>query len=97
MWTSNGNSDHVYVDENFEAAYEHAPRNLRSDLRALWDYLHAGPSAAHVALIVGALVYFISPIDAVPDLLPVVGYSDDLVVLAGAVAALGTALQRFRK
>ena len=36
----------------------------------------------------GALGYFISPIDAIPDLTPVVGYSDDLGVLVAAVAAV---------
>ena len=39
------------------------------------------------ATIIGALIYFISPVDAIPDVLPFVGYSDDLVVLA---AAMGT-------
>ncbi len=29
--------------------------------------------------------YFISPIDAVPDITPVLGYSDDLGVLVSAV------------
>lgn len=38
------------------------------------------------ATIYGALGYFISPIDAIPDLVPVVGYSDDLGVLALTVA-----------
>jgi uncharacterized membrane protein YkvA (DUF1232 family) len=37
--------------------------------------------------IYGALGYFISPIDAIPDLTPVVGYSDDLGVLVLAIAA----------
>jgi uncharacterized membrane protein YkvA (DUF1232 family) len=31
--------------------------------------------------IFGALGYFISPIDVIPDLTPIVGYSDDLGVL----------------
>ncbi len=35
------------------------------------------------AVIIGALVYFISPADAVPDFLPG-GYVDDLAVLGGA-------------
>lgn len=35
--------------------------------------------------IIGALGYFILPFDAIPDILPVVGYSDDLTVLAGAL------------
>ncbi len=36
-------------------------------------------------VIYGALTYFISPIDAVPDITPVLGYSDDLGVLVSAV------------
>ena len=42
------------------------------------------------ATIVTALGYFISPIDAVPDLVPVVGYADDLGVLVAAVATVAT-------
>ncbi|MBE7682235.1 YkvA family protein [Paenibacillus sp. P13VS] len=39
------------------------------------------------AVITGALTYFISPVDAIPDVVPVVGFTDDLGAL---VAALGT-------
>lgn len=38
--------------------------------------------------IFAALGYFISPIDAIPDIVPVVGYSDDLGVLVAAAAAI---------
>ena len=34
------------------------------------------------ALVVGALGYFICPIDAIPDVIPVVGYADDVAVMA---------------
>jgi uncharacterized membrane protein YkvA (DUF1232 family) len=40
------------------------------------------------AVIYSALGYFISPIDAIPDLTPVVGYADDLGVLAAAVTSV---------
>lgn len=33
-------------------------------------------------LIVGALLYFISPIDAIPDMLTPFGFSDDIAVIA---------------
>lgn len=36
-------------------------------------------------VIYGALAYFISPIDIIPDLLPGVGYTDDLTVLLAAI------------
>lgn len=38
--------------------------------------------------IYGALGYFISPIDAIPDITPVVGYADDLGVLVLAVTVV---------
>ncbi len=39
------------------------------------------------SVVYGALGYLILPLDAIPDAIPVVGYSDDLGVL---VAAVGT-------
>jgi len=38
--------------------------------------------------IYGALGYFIVPTDAIPDITPLVGYSDDLGVLVAAVATV---------
>jgi uncharacterized membrane protein YkvA (DUF1232 family) len=40
--------------------------------------------------IYGALAYFISPIDALPDLTPVLGYTDDLGILAAALVTVAT-------
>ena len=40
------------------------------------------------ATIYAALGYFICPIDAIPDLTPLVGYADDLGVLAAAIATV---------
>ncbi|HYC05185.1 MAG TPA: YkvA family protein [Azospirillaceae bacterium] len=37
------------------------------------------------AVLLGALAYFIMPFDAVPDVLALVGFSDDLAVLALAI------------
>lgn len=51
----------------------------------------ATPAWAKTA-IVGALGYFIAPIDAVPDLIPGVGYGDDLGVLLLALGAVGTSI-----
>lgn len=39
-------------------------------------------------VIYGALGYFIFPLDAIPDLAPLVGYTDDLSVMAAALATV---------
>jgi uncharacterized membrane protein YkvA (DUF1232 family) len=41
-------------------------------------------------IIVGALAYFVLPVDAIPDIVPFVGFGDDLGVLIGAVAMVLT-------
>jgi len=40
------------------------------------------------ATIYGALGYLISPLDALPDFIPVAGYTDDIGVLIAAAAAV---------
>jgi len=47
----------------------------------------ATPSWAR-STIVGALAYFILPTDAVPDILPGIGYTDDLAMIAAALATV---------
>ena len=59
--------------------------------KALWLFLAAQspetPRWAKTA-IYGALGYFIFPLDAIPDFAPLVGYTDDLGVLAAALATV---------
>ena len=38
------------------------------------------------AAMIAPLGYFISPVDLIPDLAPVVGYTDDAAVIAAAIA-----------
>jgi uncharacterized membrane protein YkvA (DUF1232 family) len=35
--------------------------------------------------LIGALVYFVLPADAIPDFLPLIGFTDDAAILAGAL------------
>ncbi|MBT6048038.1 MAG: DUF1232 domain-containing protein [Bacteroidetes bacterium] len=48
-------------------------------------------------VIIGALGYFIMPLDVIPDLMPVVGFSDDLGVLVAAVGVVATHIKREHK
>src|SRR5690554_6625308 len=59
--------------------------------KALWLFYAAqSPSTPRWAktAIYGALGYFIFPLDAIPDFAPLVGYTDDLGVLAAALATV---------
>ena len=40
------------------------------------------------SVIIGALAYFIAPIDIIPDFIPVAGYTDDFATLVAAVAVV---------
>jgi len=44
------------------------------------------------AILYGALAYFVLPIDAVPDILPVVGFTDDLAAISAALVATNAAM-----
>lgn len=44
-------------------------------------------------VIIGALGYFISPIDAIPDVVPVAGFTDDLGVLASAMITVACCIK----
>ena len=59
--------------------------------KALWLFYAAqSPATPRWAktAIYGALGYFIFPLDAIPDFAPLVGYTDDLGVLAAALATV---------
>jgi uncharacterized membrane protein YkvA (DUF1232 family) len=43
-----------------------------------------------------ALVYFLSPIDLIPDFIPVVGVLDDVTVVMLVLSAIGQDLERFQ-
>ena len=67
-------------------------RQLASQLPFAEDLLTAHYCAfdrqtpLHVrAALLGALAYFVLPTDAIPDVLPVIGYTDDAAVLAAAL------------
>ncbi len=64
--------------------------SFAKDLMALYKYLLDGAVSWHRKTIVAAaLIYFIVPIDAIPDLAPLFGYMDDLGVIMATLKFLG--------
>jgi uncharacterized membrane protein YkvA (DUF1232 family) len=50
-----------------------------------------------VALAIGAIAYFVSPIDLIPDFIPVAGYFDDAAVIGFVIASAANDLHNFRE
>ena len=47
--------------------------------------------------IIGAIVYVITTIDAVPDILPIIGFGDDIGVVAYVISKLGNLISEYEK
>ena len=50
-----------------------------------------------IMAILGALIYFVSPIDVIPDAIPVVGYLDDLAVIGYALKLVHDDVEEYKK
>ena len=49
-----------------------------------------------IAVLVGSLAYVLTPIDLIPDFIPVIGWSDDCLALAGALAFAKMDLEEYK-
>lgn len=70
--------------------------SFAKDIVALYRYMKDGSVQWYrKSIVVAALIYFISPIDAIPDLAPLIGYLDDLGVITAVLKYLGHELMQY--
>lgn len=84
-----------YVEENLWVKLERVGKKISfaKDIAALYNYfMDVNVSWHRKTIVVAALVYFISPIDAIPDIAPLFGYLDDLGVITALMKYLGSEL-----
>jgi uncharacterized membrane protein YkvA (DUF1232 family) len=92
----NAQQDEQTVRRDFWAKMRRVAANLPFAEDALAAYYCAfdRDTPAHVkTALIGALAYFIMPFDIVPDLVPLLGYTDDAAVLAAAIRMVATHLR----
>ncbi len=82
----------------------------RSALGRIWDDLmtfirmikawakgsYRGAAWKTIAYIIGAVLYFVSPIDMIPDFIPIIGFADDVAVIAWVMRKVQKDVQAFR-
>jgi len=84
-----------YVDENLWYKLERAGKKISfaKDIMALYKYMKDSfVGWPRKLIVVAALIYFISPVDTIPDLTPLFGYLDDLGVISALLKFLGSEL-----
>ncbi|MEJ2506417.1 MAG: YkvA family protein [Ignavibacteriaceae bacterium] len=84
-----------YIEENLWYKLEKVGKKISfaRDVMALYRYMKDSFVSWHrKAIVIAALIYFISPIDSIPDLTPFFGYLDDLGVITALLKFLGSEL-----
>ena len=84
-----------YVDENLWYKLERAGKKISfaKDIMALYKYMKDSfVGWPRKLIVVAALIYFISPVDTIPDLTHLFGYLDDLGVISALLKFLGSEL-----
>jgi uncharacterized membrane protein YkvA (DUF1232 family) len=83
-----------------EAAGDKAPNELAARLRLFWEMLKAPDDVVPwraKGLLMAATVYFVSPIDLIPDALGRAGTLDDALVVAIVHRRVSKEIEAFRK
>lgn len=87
-------NDKEKTNKKLDEAFKKATAN-KGKLEEVWNYLQLFFSISRdyingnyrevpkgsIVAIIGALIYFLCPIDIIPDFIPVIGYVDDIFVL----------------
>ena len=87
-----------YIEENLWSKVQRVGKKISfaKDILALYNYMKDPYVSWHrKAIVVMGLIYFISPIDTIPDIAPLIGYLDDLGVITALIKYLGSELIPF--
>lgn len=84
--------------------HKSALREILDDLRLIFRLLKAWISGDYkevlldtVILLIAAVIYFLMPIDAIIDAIPLIGYVDDIAVIGFVLASVKGEVDKFRR
>ena len=65
-------------------------------IAAWWEGNYTDIPWRTMTVVIGAVVYFVNPLDLIPDVIPGIGYLDDAAVVGFVIASIQIELETFR-
>lgn len=87
-----------YIEANIWEKVEKYGKKISflKDVMALYAYFKDPlVSWYRKGIVIAALVYFIFPIDTIPDIAPLIGYLDDLAVISAVLKFMGSEIKPY--
>lgn len=93
------------IQKDIQKITEKLPSMNRGPIKEIWPKIQSlfqmvlDPKAAWTskALAIGSLLYLISPFDAIPDVIPVLGLTDDVAVIVSVASTLAFEVSKYAK
>ena len=89
-------SQHLNHSEN-DASFLENLGTLRRMIRAYKQGDYRQVPWRSITLIIATLLYFVSPLDFIPDILPVLGFTDDIALIFWVTNSLKSDIENFRQ
>jgi len=101
------NKNHITVDEaesqriaeeidNTIKSNRKSLLNVLAHIKALKKYmLDRNVKWIRKSVVIAALIYLITPVDAMPDITPLIGFLDDIGVIAWTIRFLGSEIKKY--
>ncbi|MEM6753686.1 MAG: YkvA family protein [Cyanobacteria bacterium P01_C01_bin.38] len=93
------------IQQDIHKIAEKLPSMNRGPIKEIWPKIQSlfqmvlDPKAGWTskALAIGSLLYLVSPFDAIPDIIPVLGLTDDAAVILSVVSTLAVEVSKYAK
>ncbi len=74
---------------------KHKVRSLGLLLRHYANGSYRSVEGKNVVIILAGMIYFLSPVDLIPDILPVIGFADDIALISFIYNSVSEELEKF--